>query len=476
MKKRRNLNAFLNIAIAALSVTAVFTVLTTLELETSETPPISLGTTITVISEPEPIPFSDSGAGGITDETTVTTAPETTPPETATTTAPPPMTIAQTMPLAASNEANSPSEMNFSGVIEDVETTTKAETTVKTTVPSVKTTTAKATTKKVIDLDLHEESEAAEFQLYEEFEEEQSLIIITLPATTTTAATTTTPATSFITGYTDPTTTTAATTANTPTAAIPASDTITARVNGSRGSYNLFDLVCGVVCNEVGTSFDDEAIKAQAIAAYTYMKYYEQNGDTPSVYANFNYPDRIKNLVASVYGKAVYHNGKYAQTVYSASSGGYTASAKNVWGGSIPYLVSVPTPHDVASDPNYGIRKSFTVSQIKSALESGLNITLSDNPANWLYVTERIDGNYVKTVSVDNQKSVSGRELREEIMDYDIRSAAFDVTYDGQNFIFTTYGYGHGVGLSQHGANILAGQGYSYIEILEFYYTGVQIY
>jgi stage II sporulation protein D len=477
MKKRRNLNAFLNIAIAALSVTAVFTVLTTLELETSDTPPISLGTSITVISESEPLPFSESGIDSTAEETPTmieAASTETTPPETAATTAPLPVTVAQTMPLAATNEENSPSEMDFSGVIEDVET--EAETTAKTTVPSVKTTTTKATTKKVLDLELHEETEPDEFQLYEEFEEEQSLIIITLPTTTTTAATTTTPATSFITGYTDPTTdtTTAATLPNTP-AVIPGSEKTTATVNGSRATYDTYDLVCGIVNAEIGSIFDDDAIKAQAVAAYTYLKFNEQNGTTASVYYKANYSDRIKQLTAEVYGQAVYYDGKYAQTVYAASTAGTTASAKTVWNINLPYLVSVQAPHDIASDPHYGLRKSFSVSEIKNALESYLNITLSDNPQNWLTVTGRVDGSYVSALSVDGQKTVTGRQMRENIMDFDLKSAAFDVTFDGQNFVFTTYGYGHGVGLSQYGANILAEQGYSYIQILKFYYSGVEI-
>jgi stage II sporulation protein D len=475
MKKRRNLNVLLNIAIAALSVTAVFTVFTTLEFETSDTPPISLGTSLVVISETEltpPIGSLQADNTPQTPETTGTTAKGTTAP--ATTTAPPAVTIAQTMPLAGSKEANSGAFANFPAVIEDVTTKAKqAETTAKTTVPSIKTTTVKTTTKKPTDLELYEETEPPEYQLYEEFEEEQSLIVITLPVTTTAA---TTSPTSFITGFVDPTTPSATTTAampeNTP---LPVSENITATVNGSRATYDTFDLVCGIVNAEIGSIFSDDAIKAQAVAAYTYLMYNVENGTTPSVYYKANYSDRIKNLTASVFGQAVYYNGEYAQTVYSASTGGTTASAKTVWNTDIPYLISKATPHDIASDPHYGLRKTFTVTEIKNALENYFGITLSDNPANWLTVTSRVDGNYVSELLVDGQKTVSGRKMRENIMDFDIKSAAFDVSFDGQNFVFTTYGYGHGVGLSQYGADILADQGYSYVDILKFYYTGVEV-
>jgi stage II sporulation protein D len=462
---RNKLNALLNIAIAALSVTAVFAVFKSLEFETAEEPPITMGTSLIVISEPETLKSEQTEAAA---ETTV---PATTPPrETAAVTAPP-LTVPETqiMPVMATTRIKTE---NVSAVIEDVETTTAAttaKTTAKTTVKTTAKTTASKKTSTAQDLILHEETERPEDQLYEEFEEgEQSLIVITMP--TTTAATTTTPAVYIITGETTPPVTTAPLTAS-----IPDSSTVTARVNGSRNTYNTFDLVCAIVCNEVGTSFEDEAIKAQAVAAYSYLKYFEQNGDTPSVSADFDYPARVKNNVAAVWGQACYHNGKYAQTVYSASSSGYTASAENVWGGRIPYLVSVSAPHDIASDPNYGIRKSISADTVKNNLERSLGITLSDNPANWIVVTSRIDGNYVDTVSIDGKKTISGADLREDVMNYNIRSAAFDVTFDGQNFVFTTYGYGHGVGLSQNGANILAKQGYSYLDILRFYYTGIEI-
>jgi stage II sporulation protein D len=193
------------------------------------------------------------------------------------------------------------------------------------------------------------------------------------------------------------------------------------------------------------------------------------------VSVNQNFSNRVQELVASVWGIACYHNGALAQTVYSASSAGYTASSENVWGGHHPYLVSVSTPFDAASDPNYGIKKRFSVSQMESYIESEININLSDNPANWIYVMSRIDGNYVGEILIDGQTNVSGREFREEVMDYDIRSASFDVDFDGSEFVVTTYGYGHGVGMSQNGANILARDGYSYIQILKYYYTGIQI-
>ena len=76
---------------------------------------------------------------------------------------------------------------------------------------------------------------------------------------------------------------------------------------------------------------------------------------------------------------------------------------------------------------------------------------------------------------VDGQAAINGRQMRERVLKYGIKSAAFTVSYEDGTFTITTYGYGHGVGLSQNGANILAKQGYSYVDILKFYFTGITV-
>ena len=253
------------------------------------------------------------------------------------------------------------------------------------------------------------------------------------------------------------------------------SEVFTAKYGGSVHTDDAFDLVCRIVNNEISTSFSDEAIRAQAVAAYSYVKYHNVNGLTPSVLVRSDPPQRIVDLVSSVWGKCCYYNGKVAQTVYMASSSGYTASSVNVWGGSLPYLVSVECPFDADGDPNYGKQTKFSESEIRSSLERYLGITLSDNPENWLTVTGHIDGNYVSTVDVDGQATITGRKLRESVLSYNLRSASFDISYSDGYFIFTTYGWGHGVGMSQNGANYLAKLGYTYDQILKYYYTGIDV-
>ncbi len=256
---------------------------------------------------------------------------------------------------------------------------------------------------------------------------------------------------------------------------ISTDETFTAKFNGSTQTVNAYDLICQIVNNEISTSFSDEAIKAQAVAAYSYVKYHNVNGLTPSVLVKGNVPQRIKDLVSEVWGVCCYYNGSVAQTVYMASSSGYTTDAKNVWGSSVPYLKSVYCPFDVTSDPNYGYQMKVSEENMRTLTEEKLGITLSGNPANWFTVTEIVDGNYVAKVNVDNQKYITGRSMRESILNYKLKSTAFEVTYSNGYFIFTTYGYGHGVGMSQNGANILAKQGYSYEQILKHYFTGIEV-
>ena len=253
-----------------------------------------------------------------------------------------------------------------------------------------------------------------------------------------------------------------------------AGETFTAKINGQVCTMDAYELVCLIVNTEISPSFNPEAIKAQAVAAYSYVKYHNDNGLTPSVLTKPNVPDSIKELVAEVFGVACYYNGAVAQTVYMASSSGNTASAANVWGGNLPYLQSVECPFDIY-DPNYGKVSTFTENEIRSALEKSLNITLSDNPENWLNISSHIDGNYVSVLNIDGQVSITGRKMRENVLGYKIKSAAFDVTYSDGIFTFTTYGYGHGVGMSQNGANYLGKQGYTYEQILKFYFTGIEV-
>jgi len=249
----------------------------------------------------------------------------------------------------------------------------------------------------------------------------------------------------------------------------------TARYNGQVNEIDAYTLTCMIVENEMSPYFNREALKAQAVAAYSYVKYHNVNGLVPTVLVKTDISSEVKAAVDEVFRKCCYYNGEVAQTVYTASTAGRSADAESVWGGYAPYLQSVDTSFDAENDPNYGVVSQFSEEYIRSALESYLGVTLSDNPENWLMVTGKTDGLYVSELNVDGQAVISGRAMRENVLSYGIRSWAFDVSYADGIFTFITYGYGHGVGMSQNGANYLAGQGYTYDQILTYYFTGINV-
>ena len=254
----------------------------------------------------------------------------------------------------------------------------------------------------------------------------------------------------------------------------------------SRGALrtdNAFDLVCEITNNEVGGGMDPEAIKAQAVAAYTYIKYYEQRGEYAQLATKSNPSSSIINAVEAIDGLAIYYNGNYIFSPFSASQGGYSAASKNVWGGDLPYLQSVQNDFDYLDTTHYGVSTSYTVEDLRQRIESKTDIKLSNNYSEWIRVLSYNDQVYAGQLSIDGHTSayINGRErtitgyiFRTYILN--IKSTNFTVSYADGVFTFTTYGYGHGVGLSQIGANLYAKYGgYTFDQILMHYFTGVTI-
>ncbi len=269
----------------------------------------------------------------------------------------------------------------------------------------------------------------------------------------------------------------------------PSGDTLRVRYNGSGGNVegDAADILARVVMGEIGGSFDEEAIKAQAVASYTYIKYYNNNNSTPNVAVDTP-SQRVKDCVNEVLGQMIYFEDKPIQAVYSSSSAGYTASSKQVWGVDYPYLQSRKCELDSFHDPNYEVKATFTPAEIKGYVKDATGIELDGDPGTWFAIKSHVDSVYVGSLSIGGQTSytdedgkqveITGRVMREKIMNYRIRSACFEITYssDTDRFTFTTCGYGHGVGMSQNGANNLAKYwGYDYKKILEYYYPGTEV-
>ena len=176
------------------------------------------------------------------------------------------------------------------------------------------------------------------------------------------------------------------------------------------------------------------------------------------------YYDKVKNAVYSTKGQYLTYNGKYIDALYFSTSNGRTENAENVWSTAYPYLVSVESPWDVGI-PSYSGSKSIPMSTIAEKL----NVPLTSSSQ--IKILERTVGNRVKTISICDKK-YTGVEIRTI---FGLKSADFDISTSGNNIVFTTRGYGHGVGMSQYGANLMAKAGYSYRDILKHYYTGVAI-
>lgn len=253
----------------------------------------------------------------------------------------------------------------------------------------------------------------------------------------------------------------------------------------------------GVLAAEMPASFELEALKAQAVAARTYTLYRIRNGcsDHPeadvctdhlccSAYSDeaaaaaawgdnaAAYWEKIAEAVAETDGMVALYDGALIDTVFHSSSGGRTEAAVNVWGKDLPYLRSVESPESDATVPNYYSRVEIPVSQFKTVfLARYPEAVLSGAPSGWFKNETRSEAGYVTAVEIGGV-TVSGLTVRSL---FSLRSADFQVDAQVDLIVLRVTGYGHGVGMSQYGANVLASRGKNYIEILEWYYTGVSV-
>lgn len=250
------------------------------------------------------------------------------------------------------------------------------------------------------------------------------------------------------------------------------------------------DYIFGVVAAEMPALYEEEALKAQAVAAYTYYikKSVSKNGDyditddytvdqafiTPEKAREKwgeeaeKYEKKLRDCVKSVLYKKVTYKGEPASTVYHAISSGKTEKAADIWGGDYPYLISVDSSFDKLSG-SYLSTAKFTTDQLKERLKSFVSVT--EATGNGIADIKRTEAGSVTSLTVWG-KSIGGIDFRKAL---ELRSSDFDVEYKEGVYTFTVRGYGHGIGMSQNGANYLAQQGKSYEEILLHYYSGCTV-
>ena len=254
------------------------------------------------------------------------------------------------------------------------------------------------------------------------------------------------------------------------------------RKNGKIEKIELEEYIIGVVSAEMPALFHEEALKAQAVIARTYAlksikngkiltdnestQSYKDNIELKNIWgSNFNnYYNKIKTCVLKTKGEYLTYKNEYIEAVYHSTSNGKTESSINVWNNYYPYLVSVESTYDYLN-PSFIMEKEFTYQE----LSEKLNIEVNDKTD--FQILKVNDSNRVESIKVDN-KIYSGINFRNLL---GLRSTDFEIKKNDDNLKIITKGYGHGVGLSQYGANGMAKNGYSYSNILKHYYKGVSI-
>ena len=254
----------------------------------------------------------------------------------------------------------------------------------------------------------------------------------------------------------------------------------------------------GVVRGEMPASFELEALKAQAAAERTYI-YYQLAAGRKEAHPNADvctdpsccnawlseeaarekwgddfdgWESRIEEAVAATDGQVALYDGQPILAVFHSSSAGKTAGAGNVWSGDMPYLRSVDSPEGEETVPNYYSAAEFTAAEAKALLaQAHPELTFSGGPDKWFGAVEKDESGRVGTVEVCGAP-LRGVEVRRI---FSLRSACFTIDAAADRVTFRVTGYGHGVGMSQYGANELARQGRTWQEILLWYYADITI-
>lgn len=246
------------------------------------------------------------------------------------------------------------------------------------------------------------------------------------------------------------------------------------------------DYIKGVVAGEMPATFELEALKAQAVASRSYAMYQmtatkDKEYDVLNTTANQvyltdqelkenwkeEYPEKInkiKKAIAETSGEYLTYEGKVINAMFFSTSVGATENSEEVFVSALPYLRSVDSKWDEAS-PAYTDTYTFTLEEFYKKLNLQYNQTLT------IEVISTTSTGRTKTLKI-NGTEINGRDLATKL---NLRSNYFDIVQNENNVTITTKGFGHGVGMSQYGANGMAKEGYKYDQILKHYYQNTEI-
>lgn len=259
---------------------------------------------------------------------------------------------------------------------------------------------------------------------------------------------------------------------------------------------DLEEYVAGVVAAEMPASFQEEALKAQAVAARTLalwsLAQSRRLPEHPDAQLSSDYRvdqawlskdelkerwgiwgylrnwTKIRKAVSATAGEVLIYQGNYIFPAYHSTSGGRTEDSGNYWTSNLPYLVSVDSPYESHS-PWFEHVEKRSVATVRAKLAEALGVSLGESLI--IVVTKRFPSGRVCELMV-NGRTMSGRRLREIL---ELRSSWFSVQQTSSELVFTVKGYGHGVGMSQYGADGYAQRGWSYQQILSHYYQGASL-
>lgn len=260
-------------------------------------------------------------------------------------------------------------------------------------------------------------------------------------------------------------------------------------------TFSERDFLIYTLAAEMPATYHLEALKAQAVAAYTFYSYEKahntgntnlQGADFSSLPASFpdtyspeglkktwgdTYPQaltQVATAVDAVLGERLTYNGEVILASYHSSNWGRTETASAVWGTDVPYLQSVVSSGDPLAADNAST-VSVTAEQLAAAFPTA---ALTGDPATWIPSPPTLTAAGSVASLTLGTTAFTGRQIREAL---GLRSACFTVAFANGTFTFSVKGYGHGVGLSQCGAQYMAQQGFTYDQILAHYYTGTTL-
>lgn len=269
---------------------------------------------------------------------------------------------------------------------------------------------------------------------------------------------------------------------------------------GKNQEMNIEEYLYGVLAGEMPSDFNIEALKSQAIAARTFVMYKENQGKSkkhPNAVVCTDYNDcqeyksydelkkvkgdewmkssypKVQQAVNETKGQIITYKDEPILTLYFSTSGGKTENSEEVFSAKYPYLQSVDSPYDKLYSPKYNSTLRITNKDFVKYLKNSYNdIQIDENRlSSQVKVLTISEGGSVEKIKVGN-KEITGRDIRSI---FGLNSSNFQISFGNDYLDFSIKGYGHGVGMSQWGAEGMAREGYKYYEILEHYYTDTKI-